>query len=430
MNNLISISSFDLIKILQIINYIISTTMIVLYINQCLYILFSVFLKPRRYKHTENYHTYGYIICGKNESLVIGNLIDSIKKQDYPQDKIHIFVCADNCTDNTAQVARDAGAIVFERFDEKRKGKCYALDYTFQKIQNEYQDCHIEAYIIFDADNLVSKQFTKEMNRAYESGFKVATGFRDTKNFDKNWVSAGSSYMFYRECCQVHLVRSRFNTGTYVSGTGYLIDNSLVKDGWKYNTLTEDIEFSADCACKGIKIGYVYDALFYDEQPETLKDSMKQRLRWCKGNNQVFQRYGGKLFIGLFKKFSFQKWSMFTHTIPLPALSLLWVVLHQITGGVICAASGLPWNYYVSEVLVFAWYTFRSVLVTGYIDAIVLSFQTWKRNHCKWYKKIWYSFMFPIFLAVYLPITVIALFKRKIAWKPIVHTDSKTIDQV
>lgn len=430
MNNLISISSFDLIKILQIINYIISTTMIVLYINQCLYILFSVFLKPRRYKHTENYHTYGYIICGKNESLVIGNLIDSIKKQDYPQDKIHIFVCADNCTDNTAQVARDAGAIVFERFDKERKGKCYALDYTFQKIQKEYQDYHIEAYIIFDADNLVSKQFTKEMNRAYESGFKVATGFRDTKNFDKNWVSAGSSYMFYRECCQVHLVRNRFNTGTYVSGTGYLIDNSLVKDGWKYNTLTEDIEFSADCACNGIKIGYVYDALFYDEQPETLKDSMKQRLRWCKGNNQVFQRYGGKLFVGLFKKFSFQKWSMFTHTIPLPALSLLWVVLHQITGGIICATSGLPWNYYVSEVLVFAWYTFRSVLVTGYIDAIVLSFQTWKRNHCKWYKKIWYSFMFPIFLAVYLPITVIALFKRKIAWKPIVHTDSKTIDQV
>lgn len=85
-----------------------------------------------------------------------------------------------------------------------------------------------------------------------------------------------------------------------------MVDKSLVENGWNYHTLTEDIEFSADCAYKGIKIGYVYDAVFFDEQPTKLGDSIKQRLRWCKGNNQVFGRFGGKLLGGMFKRFTFQ----------------------------------------------------------------------------------------------------------------------------
>ncbi len=420
----------SIIKILQIINYIISTIMIIVYANQFIYIIFSIFVKPKKYKEAQKQHIYGYIICGKNEENVIYNLIDSIKKQDYPHEKMHIFVCADNCNDQTAKIAKEAGAIVFERFDNEKIGKSYALDYTIKRIQKEYNHLGIEAYILFDADNLVDKNFTKEMNKLYDNGYKVVTGFRDSKNFENNWVSAGSSYMFYRECCQVHLVRSCFNSGTYVSGTGFLMDKDLVKDGWNYNTLTEDIEFSADCASKGIKIGYAYDALFFDEQPIHLKDSMRQRLRWCKGNNQVFSRYGGKLFFGMFKKFSIQKWSMFTHTIPLPAISLLWIIVHQICGGITCIVYDLGFSYYVSEVLIFTWYTVRSIFLSGYLSSIVLLFQTWKRNNCKWYKKIFYNIMFPIFLAVYLPITVIALFKKSISWKQIKHTDNKTIDQI
>ena len=287
--------------------------MLVLYANQFVYIVLSIFVKPRRYKVAKTEHTYGYIICGRNEEKVIGNLIDSILKQDYPKEKMHIFVCADNCTDNTAKVAREAGAIVFERENHIQVGKSYALNYTLDKIKNEYSELGIEAYILFDADNLVGKDFTKEMNKAYDQGYKVLAGFRDSKNFDDSWVSAGSSYMFYRECCQVHKVRSFFNTGSYVSGTGFLVDKSLVENGWNYHTLTEDIEFSADCAYKGIKIGYVYDAVFFDEQPTKLGDSIKQRLRWCKGNNQVFGRFGGKLLGGMFKRFTFQKWSSVTY---------------------------------------------------------------------------------------------------------------------
>ena len=417
-------------KICQIINYVFCVAMVIIYANQFIYILFSIFMKPKRYKEATKEHTYGYIICGKNEQSVIGNLIESIKKQDYPTDKMHIFVCADNCTDDTAKIAREKGAIVFERFDNEHIGKSYALDYTLNKIHTEYEHLGIEAYILFDADNLASKDYTKEMNKAYDAGYLVATGFRDSKNYSKNWVTAGSSYMFYRECCQVHYVRGKLNTGTYVSGTGFLIDKSLVANGWKYRTLTEDIEFSADCARRGIKIGYVYDAIYYDEQPEKLFDSMKQRLRWCKGNNQVFGKYGARLFFGMFKKFSINKWSMFTHTIPYPGVSTLWLILHQLIGGIYCLVTKQPINIYLNEVLIFAWFTIRSVFLTCFLDVFILLFQTRKKTHAKWYKKLFYAFMFPFFMASYLPMTVIALLKKNVKWKAIKHTDTRTIDQI
>lgn len=155
-------TDYTFINVLTWINHILGIIMLVLYANQFVYIVLSIFVKPRRYKVAKTEHTYGYIICGRNEEKVIGNLIDSILKQDYPKEKMHIFVCADNCTDNTAKVAREAGAIVFERENHIQVGKSYALNYTLDKIKNEYSELGIEAYILFDADNLVGKDFTKE----------------------------------------------------------------------------------------------------------------------------------------------------------------------------------------------------------------------------------------------------------------------------
>ena len=423
-------TDYTFINVLTWINHILGIIMLVLYANQFVYIVLSIFVKPRRYKVAKTEHTYGYIICGRNEEKVIGNLIDSILKQDYPKEKMHIFVCADNCTDNTAKVAREAGAIVFEREDHMQVGKSYALNYTLDKIKNEYSELGIEAYILFDADNLVGKDFTKEMNKAYDQGYKVLAGFRDSKNFDDSWVSAGSSYMFYRECCQVHKVRSFFNTGSYVSGTGFLVDKSLVENGWNYHTLTEDIEFSADCAYKGIKIGYVYDAVFFDEQPTKLGDSIKQRLRWCKGNNQVFGRFGGKLLGGMFKRFTFQKWSMFTHTIPVPAISTIWICIFHLAGGIYCLANHLPSDIYIKIILSAGLSTIFAPFVSCFIDAILLLIQTYKRTSGNFFKRFLYACGFVIFIAIYIPITVVALFKKNVTWKQIPHKDTRTIEKI
>ena len=107
-------------------------------------------------------HKFMAIIPAHNEEAVVANLIESLKHQTYNKDLYDIYVIADNCTDHTAQIARNAGAIVYERFDETKKTKGYALDWFLQQKIEENAD--YDALYIFDADNIVDKDFIKNMN--------------------------------------------------------------------------------------------------------------------------------------------------------------------------------------------------------------------------------------------------------------------------
>ena len=114
-----------LLTIIKILNTI-STTVTYIYKYRIVYKILGVFC-TRKFKEAKNFHKYAILIAARNEEAVIVKLIESIKKQNYPEDKLSVFVVADNCTDNTAKVARDAGAICYERFDSTRKTKGFAL---------------------------------------------------------------------------------------------------------------------------------------------------------------------------------------------------------------------------------------------------------------------------------------------------------------
>ena len=101
----------------------------------------------RKFKRAEHNHKYAILIPARNEETVIGNLINSIKKQDYPQDLITIFVVADNCTDNTAQIAREKGAICYEHHNPDERTKGFALKYLFEQIQRDYGITSFEGYL-------------------------------------------------------------------------------------------------------------------------------------------------------------------------------------------------------------------------------------------------------------------------------------------
>jgi cellulose synthase/poly-beta-1,6-N-acetylglucosamine synthase-like glycosyltransferase len=159
--------------------------------------VFVSLFKKSKELHASTNHKYAVVIAARNESAVIGQLIKSIKKQNYPAELMHIYVVADNCTDNTAEVARNAGARVFERFNRQRVGKGYALDYAFKNIisSNEKYD----GYFVFDADNLLDENYICEMNKVFDNGYKIVTSYRNSKNYDTNWLSAGYSLWFLRE---------------------------------------------------------------------------------------------------------------------------------------------------------------------------------------------------------------------------------------
>jgi len=169
---------------LSLIHFIILLILGILYLHHTLFFVLSIFIKNKKFKETTNFHKYAVIICARNEEKVIGNLIDSINEQDYPSQNLKIFVFADNCTDETARVAREHGAIVYERFNDKLIGKSYVLDEAFKWIIKNY-DGQFDAFLLFDADNILSKNYVKEMNKAYDEGHKICTSFRNSKNYGR-----------------------------------------------------------------------------------------------------------------------------------------------------------------------------------------------------------------------------------------------------
>ena len=148
-----------------------------MYLHQFVYLIIGTFKRVKIKDKQFNFHTIGIVISARNESKVIGNLIESIHASDYPQAMIKIFVVADNCTDNTAQICRDLGCIVIERFNTELVGKGYALNYLFTKLhtEDEYKDMIPEAYIVLDADNVIKPNFITEMNKVYDNGYDMIT---------------------------------------------------------------------------------------------------------------------------------------------------------------------------------------------------------------------------------------------------------------
>lgn len=141
------------------------------------------------------------------------------------------------------------------------------------------------------------------MNKVFDTGdYQALTSYRNSKNFADNWISAGYGLWFMREARFLNFPRMLIGTNCAISGTGFLISAEVVQQngGWPYHLLTEDIEFSANCALKGQRIGYCETAVLYDEQPVTFKQSWDQRLRWSKGFYQVDFKYGLSLLKGCF----------------------------------------------------------------------------------------------------------------------------------
>ena len=416
-----------MLSFISVFNLIIFILFTGFYFYQFFYIIVGMFRKSKVLTAETN-HRYAVVIAARNESNVISQLINSIKKQNYPSELTDIYVVADNCTDDTAQVAREAGAYVFERFNRQYVGKGYALDYAFKSIINS--DEKYDGYFIFDADNLLDENYIAEMNKVFDNGYKIVTSYRNSKNYDTNWLSAGYSLWFLREARYLNNSRMILNTGCAISGTGFMVSDEIIRknNGWKHHLLTEDIEFSVDNAIHGEKIGYCGSAVLYDDQPYLFEQSWHQRLRWAKGFYQVFAKYGMDLFKGAFIKGSFYCYDMLVTISPALFLSLLSVGINTtfLTVGIINIGTTPAIIEATSSAILMSCINSYMVL---FAIGVITTISEWKQINTTAFKKIKYMFTFPIFIFTYIPISIVALF-RKIEWKPITHSIAKSIEEV
>lgn len=405
---------------LQSVTGILVTLLGICYFYQILYLFIPVLARKKKHQQPEKQNRYAILVCARNEEAVIGNLLDSIRSQDYPG-SITPFVMADNCTDNTARVAREHGATVFTRFNQKQVGKGYTLAELLRRIGDLSQ---FDAFLIFDADNVLKKDYVRQMNQVVSQGYPAFCGYRNTKNFGSNWLTRCYGVWYLHE--SVHLNRSRMALGTscIVSGTGFGFTRELIEQlgGWHYFTLTEDIEFSTWCATQGIVIGYCHDAICYDEQPTSFRQSWRQRTRWTQGGIQIAFKYPVELLRGLFQggRTTYASFEAIT-------LSMWGYGVSAICSGTALLTTFLSERWLgLAESLVFAAAgTYCSLLLIGAWTVIT----EWSRIRATRREKVLSIFQFPLFLISYLPIAVTAMF-RKFQWAPIHHTAVRTVQEL
>lgn len=414
-----------------IFNTIVGLVFSVCFLYQVVFFFIGLIRGQVKIPPAKKQHTYAFFIAAHNEEAVIANLVKSIKDQDYPSELIDVFVVADACTDNTAQAAREAGAIVYERNDLSRKGKSWVMDYGFDRILRECPGKH-EAFFIFDADNLLSRDYVTIMNDAFDQGYLALTSYRNSKNFGSSWISSAYATWFIREARYLNNARMICHTSCAVSGSGYLVSAKLIEGmkGWDFHTLTEDIQFSTFCAIHGVRIGYA-PAEFFDEQPVTLKASIKQRMRWTKGFYQVLFTYGRHMFKSIGKFHRFAAYDMLMVVGPAMLLTLMcllvnvtFIAVGSLSHGFLATDAEIEMA--IGSIIMMLAYMYGTFFVMGLSTTIT----EWKHIHCPQKWRIFTNlFTFPLFMFTYVPLTVAALF-LKVDWVPTPHDVSVTLDEV
>lgn len=418
------------------------------------YFAVGFFAKAKKFAPAPMTRKYGVVIAARNEEKVIGLLVDSLNEQTYPSDKYQIFIVADNCTDKTAEVARAHGATVYERNCPEKARKGWALEFLFENIEKDYGIQSFDGFVFFDADNVVAKDYIEQLNNAFATGCDGVIGYRNTKNFDHNCISAHYGIHFMRSSMSLHRARSKFGFCGHIAGTGYLLSSELLKDGWHYSCLTEDTQATMDFTVAGKRIEYCEAAEFYDEQPYELKVMARQRIRWAKGRMSCFFAYGHKLIYGIFRSFSkdkdnqknqnqversfdtsrkrFSCYDMFVYLMPKNLMFFLLDLVKYVATFIFCfnlASTTTNNGGIIQDTLLALLYAFLIKYASRIAMGVGVVVREWRHINCSVTKMMWFLLSWPFFDFFDGYLTFASLFMR-VKWKPIKHDEAISIDQI
>lgn len=410
---------------INIIKSIAWTVSFVLTIYAAYFALFSLFslLPQKRKEKFQPRNKFAAVIAARNEELVIGNLIDSLQKQKYPKDMFDIFVIPNNCTDDTRQVAISKGAKIFD-CKGKIKSKGDALCEFFDWVLN-HNDIY-DGFCIFDADNVVSKEFLSEMNNAMCHGARIGQGYRDSKNPYDTFISSCYSIYYYMVNRFHNRARSALNLSAMINGSGFMVSADVIKEqgGWHTQTMTEDIEFTTKCVLSGEKVEWVPDAVFYDEQPLTFEQSWKQRKRWSTGLLQGLELYSVQLGKNIFTQKNISCFDLIMFFIA-PIVQILYLVSIILTIVLTLLYTGYD---YFPQTDVF--YRLFLSLDFSYFMSLAIAFAVVLIERKKIPKMLKGIITYWFFIMSWLPINILCIFKKQTDWVPIKHTRVVKINEL
>lgn len=246
-------------------------------------------------------HNYAILIPARNESLVIEKLLISIENQTKKIKPEDVYVIVETKKDKTVSIVEKHKMTIVYRKNLNKKRKGFALDDAIKEILKSNKK--YDAYFIFDADNILDKNYIKEMTKSFDEGYDIGIGYRNTKN-SKNLVSAASALTFSMINTIGNKRKSKYTNNLIISGTGYYIKGTIIESwkGFPFNSLTEDYELSLYSILNNLTTTYNDSAIYYDEQPESFDVTITQRSRWVKGYFDARRNYIHKIRKSISKK--------------------------------------------------------------------------------------------------------------------------------
>jgi cellulose synthase/poly-beta-1,6-N-acetylglucosamine synthase-like glycosyltransferase len=236
---------------------------------------------------------FAVIVCAHNEASVVAGVVNSLRAQHYPRELVDVFVVADNCTDDTAAVAADAGALVLERHDLTKRTKGYALQWGMDHViaRGPY-----DAVCVLDADNVAAPSFLATMRDYLAAGHRAIQGYLDIKNPDATWVTRCIALSYYLSNRTFMRARTRLGLPATLGGTGFCLDwDVFVAHRWDPGSLADDLELTMRLILARVPVTFGWYARTYDEKPTTLRLSLRQRSRWMQGHHDVAFRWVAKM---------------------------------------------------------------------------------------------------------------------------------------
>lgn len=401
---------------------------IVLIVMQIIIICFTVYYfvlaimgmhrKPEKKFHRPA-NRFAVVVAAHNEEQVIEHLVENLNSLDYPRHLFDIFVVADNCTDNTAVIARKAGANVYERFNNTERGKGYALEFMFArlfKLKEKY-----DAVVIFDADNLVKTNFLSEMNNKLCQGEKIIQGYIDSKNPYDTWVTNTFSIAFWLMNRLIQLSRYNLGISNTLAGTGMCISTDVLQRlGWGVHSLTEDLEFTMKGLAFGIRTSWAHDAVVYDEKPLTFMQSCRQRKRWAQGQIDVAGRY---MLLLIMKGLKDKKWMYCDAALHLFQPFFVMIATSFLFIQVLTFLEPYYVNLFIEYVPKFSWQIVSGGITIFPLIALYLDKVPWKA--------FWGLILYPIFMYSWIPIIFVGfIYRNSKEWSHTVHTRSISYTEI
>lgn len=357
-------------------------------------------------------HNYAILIPARNESLVIEKLLISIENQTKKIKPEDVYVIVETKKDKTVSIVEKHKMTIVYRKNLNKKRKGFALDDAIKEILKSNKK--YDAYFIFDADNILDKNYIKEMTKSFDEGYDIGIGYRNTKN-SKNLVSAASALTFSMINTIGNKRKSKYTNNLIISGTGYYIKGTIIESwkGFPFNSLTEDYELSLYSILNNLTTTYNDSAIYYDEQPEIFDVTITQRSRWVKGYFDARRNYIHKIRKSISKKDKNYA-SKITALIGVnPLITLIIGILLLLIDSITSFK-----NFIISLLIIF-------ILI--YITLMIFTYIIIKKEENKLnikVSKILLIFYNPFYLLSYIYCLYIAVTKKDLGWQEIKHTNN------